>query len=105
MREAVFTVSPITVYPDASSEGPTITSPEFTPACTCGNDKPARPSFNARTWSRTASAARTARSASSSCAVGTPNTAMNPSPWIWGTDPPNDSTTRWSSSIVGRRNE
>ena len=87
-RAAVFTVSPITVKPAASSEGATITSPEFTPAWISGSWMPLRSRFRTRTRSRTSSAARTARSASSSCATGTPKIAMKPSPCSWGTVPP-----------------
>jgi hypothetical protein len=47
--------------------------------------------FNSSIRSSTASPARTARSASSSCAAGAPNTAITASPMNFSTVPPNAS--------------
>ena len=55
---------------------------------------------------RISAAARTARSASSSCSVGTPNTAITASPMYFSTVPPwRSSTTRISSKnrVIIRR--
>ena len=82
-RAATFTVSPMTVM---SSERPTavaITSPEFTPIEKARS--PPRPLM--------ASAAATARSASSSCETGTPKTAITESPMNLSTVPP------WAATI------
>jgi hypothetical protein len=59
-------------------------SPVLTPM------RPAIPSSGKA--SRISIAARQARSASSSCATGTPNTAITASPMNFSTEPPCDST-------------
>jgi hypothetical protein len=76
----------LTVSPVASrSSVPVTTSPVLTPirASTSSSGSAARIS----------AAARTARSASSSCATGTPNTAITASPMNFSTVPPWRSTT------------
>jgi hypothetical protein len=50
-----------------------------------------------------ANAARTARSSSSSCATGTPNTAITASPMNFSTVPPNRSISSTIASKNGRR--
>ena len=85
-REAVLTMSPATMpWPVAPIV--TAASPVVTPARSCRSGE--------STWvpsSRTArissSPARTARSASSSCAVGVPKAAMTASPMNFSTTPP-----------------
>ncbi len=92
-RAATLTASPVTRKSRPMSE-PVATTPVLTPT------------RRIRSWpwrrampvsrDRMPSAARTARSGSSSCAVGTPNTAMIASPMNFSTVPPNDATT-WDS--------
>ena len=78
----MFTASPAA----SRSSVPVTTSPVFTPI------RPWTPSAgNAASMS---DAARTARSASSSCAAGTPNTAITASPMNFSTVPP------WPSAIA-----
>ncbi len=79
-RAATFTASPVT----SRSDVPVTTSPVFTPI------RPRIPSSGSA--SRISTAARQARSASSSCATGTPNTAITASPMNFSTVPPCDST-------------
>ena len=89
---ATFTASPITVSSRRPS-GPTgakMTSPVLIPALTQSPPKSAA-SSSARRW--ISRAARTARSASSSWAIGAPNTAISASPMTLSTMPPNRSTT------------
>ena len=77
-RAATLTVSPMTVEPTSPPSAVTMTSPVFTPI-----EKARSPPS-----SRMARAAATARSASSSSATGTPNTAMRASPRYLSTVPP-----------------
>ncbi len=79
-RAATLTASPVA----SRSSVPVTTSPVLTPI------RPWMPS--SANASRISTAARHARSASSSCAVGTPNTAMTASPMNFSTVPPCDST-------------
>ncbi len=84
-REAVFTRSPATIpWPVA----PTVAA--ASPVRTAGADLERRSpaSEMALTASTSSSAARTARSGSSSWAVGTPHTAMTASPMNFSTFPP-----------------
>ena len=81
-RAAVFAASPVIASPRSSASIATITSPVFTPTRTCRS----RPSSDTRSTTR--SAIRTARSGSSSNAVGAPNTAITPSPKNWSIVPP-----------------
>ena len=83
-RAATFTASPVT----SVSPAPDTTSPVLSPIRT---SSPRRP-----TTSRISAAARTARSASSSCTCGSPNTAIAASPTNFSTVPP------WRSRIVRR---
>src|SRR2546421_1218903 len=87
-RAAVLTVSPMTVYSSAACT-PATTSPVFRPTRSPSGAPPPRSSSSTRRTARCIdSAARTARSASSSCATGAPNTAMIPSPVSLSTCPP-----------------
>jgi len=79
-RAATFTGSPVA----SRSSVPVSTSPLLTPI------RPSTPSSGSA--SRISTAARHARSASSSCAIGTPNTAITASPMNLSTEPPCDST-------------
>jgi hypothetical protein len=81
---AVFTASPTTI-PSPSEPTRTTTSPVSTPARAL--------MFSALTWSTSSSAARTARSASSSRATGAPQTAMTASPMNFSIVPPWRATT------------
>jgi len=75
----------LTASPVASrSSVPVSTSPVLTPI------RPSTPSSGSAL--RISTAARQARSASSSCAAGTPNTAITASPMNFSTEPPCDST-------------
>jgi hypothetical protein len=81
-RAPVLITSPAAIDSPASGWASTRTSasPLLTPIRT------STPSSNAH--SRIASAARTARSGSSSCVVGAPNSAMTASPMNFSTVPP-----------------
>ena len=74
----MFTASPVANVDSVASS--TTTSPDSIPIRTS--------SPSSRTDSRIPSAARTARSASSSCACGMPNAAMTASPANFSTIPP-----------------
>ncbi len=80
-RLAVFTRSPATM-PCPIAPSVTAASPVRTPA------RAPMPGPRFGTVSTRSSAARTARSASSSCAVGVPHTAMTASPMNFSTAPP-----------------
>ena len=84
-REAVLTRSPVTM---PWSTAPTVAaaSPVRTPARASSGRSRVRPS--AATAGTISSAARTARSASSSCATGVPHTAITASPMNFSTTPP-----------------
>ena len=85
-REAELTVSPSTM-PSATLPMVTATSPVTTPPRASSPSRPAsRPS--AGTNETISNAARTARSASSSFAVGAPQTAITASPMNFSTVPP-----------------
>jgi hypothetical protein len=87
-RAAVFTTSPAAIPSPCPGRAPSVTSasPVFTPTRTW-----TWPSSRAQ--SRIASAARTARSGSSSCAAGAPNSAITASPMNFSTVPPNRSSS------------
>ena len=85
-REATFTVSPTTVY--VSPTAPASTSPVFTPTRRANGLSMALHSLISSIAACMASAARTARSASSSCATGAPNSAITLSPMYLSTVPP-----------------
>ncbi len=83
---ATLTASPVTT-PSPFAVSPAITSPVSTPvrACSRTPQRKSSCSFSSRSAARISSAARTARTASSSCTVGMPNTASTASPmncWI-----------------------
>ncbi len=101
-RAARLTASPATENPPSSRLPATSTSPVFTPIRSAGMRRRSDVRLIAATSACSATAACAARAASSSWPTGAPNTAMNPSPCICGTDPPNDSTTRRSAVIAGR---
>ena len=85
-RDAVFTTSPIASASPASRLFTlTIASPVFT-AARAPSAKPC--ARNSATASSTRRPARTARSASSLCATGAPNTAITASPMNFSTTPP-----------------
>ena len=86
-RAATFTASPVTIF---WSPIPATTSPVFTPIRHADVILWSRSSsgFNASSPSRMSTAARTARTASSSWTWGTPKTAMTASPMYFSTVPP-----------------
>ena len=88
-RDAVFTTSPVTIPSPSSGRAPSATtaSPVLIPTRTC-NAEAGSASFSSPIASRIRSPARTARSASSSCATGAPNTAITASPMNFSTVPP-----------------
>ena len=85
-REATFTVSPTTVY--ASPTAPASTSPVLTPTRRSKLIPPGRPALTSSIAACMPSPARTARSASSSCATGAPKSAITLSPMYLSTVPP-----------------
>ena len=103
IRAAVLTTSPVTIPSPASGRASSATSasPVFTPTRT-DSDMPGSAVFSSPMTSRIANAARTARSASSSCATGAPKTAITASPMNFSTVPPYASirsrTRRWYGS-------
>ena len=103
-RAPMFTSPPITI--PRSAAVPTATNPVLMPACTCiGVGRPSsRPSCGARFT--TESAARIARTASSSCDVGTPNTASTASPMNDSARPRSHSTSSvtmpWNAASTSR---
>src|SRR5581483_4831337 len=88
-RAATFTASPVTRR-CASGESPATTSPVFTPVLfwSVTPQRRSSSSFTVASAAFISAAARTARSASSSCACGSPNTAMIASPMYFSTRPP-----------------
>jgi len=84
----VFTTSPAAIPSPAVGRAPRLisASPVLTPIRTWML-------LSSRAQSRIASAARTARSGSSSCATGAPNTAITASPMNFSTVPPNRSSS------------
>ncbi len=85
-RAAVFTASPATI-PCWVAPTVTATSPVTRPTRIARSGTPTVSPSDA-TASTSSSPARTARSASSSCAVGTPQTAITASPMNFSTVPP-----------------
>ena len=92
--DAVFTTSPATMASpcDGRADSVTTASPVFT-APRMLSSSSGRSALRAVTASRTASAARTARSGSSPCEVGAPKTAITASPTNFSTRPPKDSSS------------
>ncbi len=93
-RAATFTASPVTsAWPAEGS--PAITSPVLTPirGTISTPNSTTSSAFSSVSRLRISAAARTARSASSSCSCGMPNTAMIASPMNFSTAPPCRSTT------------
>jgi hypothetical protein len=84
MRAAVFTTSPATMPSPSTGRAPRVTSasPVFTAIRTWSGDPSCVSSL------RMAMAERTARSGSSSCAMGAPKTAITASPMNFSTVPP-----------------
>ena len=103
-RDAVLTTSPATIASPCSgrAESVTIASPVFT-APRMLELELGLLRVDRRHASRTASAARTARSGSSPCAVGAPKTAITASPTNFSTTPPNDSISSPHRAVVRRR--
>jgi hypothetical protein len=108
IRAAELTMSPAAIPSPASKRAPRVisASPVFTAMRTCSVPSSA-------IQSRIASAARTARSGSSSCASGAPKSAITASPMNFSTVPPNRSSsdrrrawygdsTAWTSSGSSR---
>ena len=96
-RAAVFTTSPVTIPSPRSGRAPseTTVSPVVTAARTAISSPSSRSSSMVP---RIRSAARTARSASSSCATGAPKTAMTASPMNFSTVPPKRSMSALTRS-------
>ncbi len=90
-RAAVLTMSPATI-PWFTAPSVTAASPVSTPA------RASMPWPRTATASTSSSAARTARSASSSWATGLPQTAMTASPMNFSMTPPYRPTTSWARS-------
>jgi hypothetical protein len=103
----VFTTSPATMLSPRSGRAPTATSasPVFTPTRTDRSSSGRLRLISSMAWV-IRRLARTARSASSSCATGAPNTAMTASPMNFSTVPPNRSisclATSWKARSVSR---
>jgi hypothetical protein len=93
-RAAVFTMSPATI-PWFCALRETAASPVRTPARAASSGMPTSAPIVA-TPSMSSSPARTARSASSSCATGVPHTAMTASPMNFSITPPYRPTTVWA---------
>jgi hypothetical protein len=85
-REAVLTASPATI-PSAVAPRVTATSPVTTPTRMARPGAPTSSPIAVMVWT-SSSPARTARSASSSWATGTPHTAITASPMNFSTVPP-----------------
>jgi hypothetical protein len=86
IRDAVFTRSPATI-PWFWAPSETAASPVSTPARARRSGAPTS-SPRSLTNAVSSSAARTARSASSSCAIGDPQSAITASPMNFSTTPP-----------------
>jgi len=97
---ATFTQSPVTM-PWPVEESPATTSPVFTPVRTPRSTPQScwSSTFSAAIDPRRSAAALTARSASSSCTVGLPKTAITESPMNFSTVPP----WRFSTSEVASK--
>ena len=101
-RAAVLTTSPATIPSPRSGRAPRATT--ASPVVTAARTATSRPSPRSSSMvSRMRSAARTARSASSSCAVGAPKTAMTASPMNFSTVPPKLSMSALTRSWYGLR--
>ncbi len=101
-RAAVFTASPVSIRsrePPARSRS-TSTSPASTPTRISSSGRPsaANERFSSDRTACISSPARTARSGSSSCAEGTPNTASTASPTNFSISPPYRSISAESRS-------
>jgi len=85
----VLTTSPDAIPSPSAGRAPSAikASPVVTALRSCSS-KVGSDSFSSRIASRIASAARTARSGSSSCATGAPKTAITASPMNFSTVPP-----------------
>ncbi len=97
IRAAVCTAGPVTRR--SPDQGPVATSPVSSPMRRCRGTSP-RAVSAVLTMSRMASAARTARAASSSCPVGKPNTARMASPMYFSRVPPKRRTSAASRRKV-----
>jgi hypothetical protein len=97
-RCAVLTMSPAAIGSPASGRESRETS--ATPVFTAIRTSSPAPSSAIQRW--IASAARTARSASSSCATGAPNTAITASPMNFSTVPPYRSISLFAAAWNGR---
>ena len=97
----MLTTSPATMPSPSSGRAPSETSasPVFTPMRSWSS------ACSSRIQSRIASAARTARSASSSCATGAPNSAITASPMNFSTVPPKRSSSSRTRAWYGRSSE
>ena len=99
-RAAVLTTSPATIPSPRSGRAPRATT--ASPVVTAARTATSRPSPRSPSMvSRMRSAARTARSASSSCAMGAPKTAMTASPMNFSTVPPKLSMSALTRSWYG----
>ncbi len=94
-RDAVLTTSPASIDSPREGRAPsdTTASPVLTAIRTCRSPPASSPAL-----SRTTSAARTARSASSPCANGAPKMPITASPMNFSTIPPNDPISRLTRS-------
>ncbi len=94
----MLTTSPATIDSPNAGRAPseTTASPVLTAMRICRS-----PPASSSTMSRTTSAARTARSASSPWATGAPKTPITASPMNFSTTPPNDSISRRTRSWYG----
>ena len=97
----MLTTSPATIPSPRSGRAPRATT--ASPVVTAARTATSRPSpRKASIVSRIRNAARTARSASSSCATGAPKTAMTASPMNFSTVPPKLSMSAFTRSWYGR---
>ena len=103
-REAVLSTSPAASCSPCSGRAFRLTSASPVAAPT-RTDSPSDGSsaFSSEIASRTASAARTARSASSSWAIGAPKTATTASPMNFSTVPPKRSSSAFARAWYGAR--
>ena len=97
----MLTTSPATMPSPSSGRAPSDTRacPVLTPMRSWSS------ACSSRIQSRMASAARTARSGSSSCATGAPKTAITASPMNFSTVPPKRSSSSRRRAWYGRRSE
>ena len=101
-RAQVLTTSPAAIHspPSGRAWSATAATPLFTPIRMCSS-LPMSAAFSSSTRDRTARAARTARSGSSSWATGAPKIATTASPMNFSTVPPyrSSSTRRFSNTV------